>query len=170
MISATSASAPSSVPLARDTSSPRGAHATRETDHQDSVALSGEARQIAELKARDQEVRAHEAAHQAAGGGLVRGAASYVYQAGPDGVRYAIGGEVSIDVSPGATPEETLAKAVRIRAAALAPADPSAQDIQVAANAAVMAAEARAELASRQAASYQTGEASSVGTAIDAFA
>lgn len=170
MISATSASAPPSVSPARDASSLRRVSSVPGGDDSDAVTLSSEARQLAELKARDREVRAHEAAHQAVGGRLVRGAASYTYQAGPDGIRYAIGGEVSIDISPGATPEETLAKAIQIRAAALAPADPSAQDMQVAANAVVMAAEARAELASRQATSYQNDPTSSVGTTIDAFA
>jgi hypothetical protein len=45
---------------------------------QDGLNLSPEAQQqIAKLKARDQHVRAHEAAHSAAGGSLVRGAATY---------------------------------------------------------------------------------------------
>lgn len=104
-------------------------------------------RLLDELQRRDREVRAHEAAHVAAGAGLVRGGASYTYQVGPDGRRYAVGGEVRIDTSAGATPAETLAKAERIRAAALAPANPSAQDYAVAAEAARLAQEARAELA-----------------------
>ena len=76
---------------------------------------------VARLQARDREVRQHEQAHLAAAGGLAVSGASYSYQRGPDGKNYAIGGEVGIDVSPGSTPEETLAKAERIRAAALAP-------------------------------------------------
>ena len=45
---------------------------------------------------------------------------------GPDGQRYAIGGEVPIDLSavPG-NPQATLQKALTIRRAALAPTDPS---------------------------------------------
>lgn len=101
---------------------------------------------IAQLQQRDREVRAHEQAHISAGGGLITSGASYTYQAGPDNKRYAIGGEVGIDTSPGRTPEETLDRAARIRAAALAPADPSAQDRQVAAVADRMAMEARMEL------------------------
>lgn len=101
---------------------------------------------IAQLQQRDREVRAHEQAHISAGGGLITSGASYTYQAGPDNKRYAIGGEVGIDTSPGRTPEETLDRAARIRAAALAPADPSAQDMQVAAAADRMAMEARMEL------------------------
>jgi hypothetical protein len=109
-----------------------------------------EQRQVAELKERDREVRAHEMAHVAAGAGLVTRGATYTYQTGPDGQRYAIGGEVGIDTSPGRTPEETLAKAERIRAAALAPAEPSGQDRQVAAQASRMAVDARLEIARRE--------------------
>lgn len=107
-----------------------------------------EQRQVAKLRARDQEVRTHEAAHQSAGAGLVRGGASFSYETGPDGKRYAVGGEVSIDTSPvSGDPEATIQKAETIRAAALAPAQPSSQDRAVAAQAAQMAMEARAELA-----------------------
>ena len=112
------------------------------------VELSeSERQQVGALQARDREVRAHEMAHVAAGAGLVTRGASYTYQTGPDGQRYAIGGEVGIDTSPARTPEESLAKAERVRAAALAPAEPSAQDRQVAAQAARMASEARMEIA-----------------------
>ena len=114
---------------------------------------------VSELKARDQVVRAHEAAHLAAGAGIVTRGASYTYQTGPDGQRYAIGGEVGISTSPGRTPEETLAKAEQIRAAALAPADPSGQDLRVAAQAAQMAAEARQQLAEQSAEARRVGEA-----------
>lgn len=102
---------------------------------------------VSELKARDRVVRAHEMAHMAAGAGIVTRGASFTYETGPDGQRYAVGGEVGINTSPGRTPEETLAKADKIRAAALAPADPSSQDLRVAAEAAQMAVEARQELA-----------------------
>ncbi|MDV7392559.1 putative metalloprotease CJM1_0395 family protein, partial [Arthrospira platensis SPKY1] len=59
-----------------------------------------ELRELQQLQQRDREVRAHEMAHVAAGAGLVTRGASYTYQTGPDGQRYAIGGEVSIDTSP----------------------------------------------------------------------
>lgn len=103
-------------------------------------------RLIRELQKRDQEVRAHERAHKTAAGSLARGSATYTYQIGPDGRRYAIGGEVHIDVSPGSTPEESLEKARRIRSAASAPSEPSAQDHSVASDAARLEAEARKEL------------------------
>lgn len=108
-----------------------------------------EREQVEKLKARDREVRAHEQAHLAAAAGLAMSGASYTYQRGPDGVSYAIGGEVKIDTSPGKTPEETVQRAQRIKAAAMAPAEPSGADRAVAAKAAQMEAEARAELASR---------------------
>ena len=95
-------------------------------------------------------MRAHEAAHLAAGGNLVRSNAKYEYKIGPDGKRYAVGGEVSIDTSEGRTPEETLDKSERIRRAAMAPANPSAQDLRVAAEAAAMAVRARQEIAQQK--------------------
>lgn len=110
-----------------------------------------EMRAVNELRVRDAEVRSHEAAHMAAGGGLT-GGMSLSYQVGPDGKRYAIGGEVSIDASPGNTPEETVLKAQRIRAAALAPAEPSAQDRAVAPRAGQMEADARGQLRLQRAA------------------
>ena len=108
----------------------------------------GEKQQVSELKQRDAEVKAHEAAHLAAAGGLAQGGASYEYQKGPDGQNYAVGGEVSIDSSPvHGDPEATITKAQQIRSAALAPASPSSQDYKVAASASQMEAEARQELA-----------------------
>ena len=83
----------------------------------------------------------------AAGAGIVRGGASFSYQTGPDGRDYAIGGEVSIDTGDGKTPQETISKMERVRAAAMAPASPSGQDIRVAADAASNAANARIEMA-----------------------
>lgn len=104
-------------------------------------------RLISELRSIDARVRAHEAAHQAAAGGLA-GAASFTYTTGPDGRRYAVGGEVPISGGGGRTPDEIIANARRVRAAALAPADPSAQDLRVAAAAAQT--EMQAEAAKRQ--------------------
>ena len=105
-----------------------------------------EKRQVQELQRRDREVRAHEHAHVAAGGALVRGGANFSYAFGPDGERYAVGGEVTIDTGRAGTHEETIAKMRQVRAAALAPANPSAQDYSVATQAARLAMEARQEL------------------------
>ena len=109
-----------------------------------------EASQTAEIKAlqaRDREVRAHEQTHAAAGGQFAS-APRYEFTRGPNGIRYATGGSVSIDTSPVPNdPEATLRKAQIIRRAALAPTEPSNQDRAVAAQAAQLAAEAQAEIA-----------------------
>lgn len=115
--------------------------------HGDAMLLPEQIKQVEQLKARDREVRAHEMAHLAAAGGLATSGASYTYQHGPDGVSYAIGGEVKVDTSSGNNPEETIRKAQAIRAAALAPAEPSGQDHAVAAQASQMEVQARAEQA-----------------------
>lgn len=140
-------------------------------------------RQVAELRARDADVRSHEAAHEAAGGDLT-GGASFTYEVGPDGRRYAIGGEVSVQLHAGRTPDETIAIAERVRRAALAPADPSPQDLAVAAAASRMEADARAQKARDASAAYAgqnraaqagaaqgtTGEAKTSGSAAAAAA
>lgn len=120
-------------------------------------------RQVQELANIDRKVRQHEQAHLAVGRDLVRGGATYEYQQGPDGKRYAVAGEVSIDASPASTPEKTIPKAIHIRNTALAPADPSAQDQSVAASAARMEAEARRELAQQAADGKATGPAAAYG-------
>jgi hypothetical protein len=101
---------------------------------------------LAELKKRDRVVRAHEQAHMAAAAGLVRRGMSLSYQKGPDGRRYAVAGEVQIDASKESTPSETIVKMKKVRAAALAPVDPSSQDRRVAAGAMAKMSQARMEL------------------------
>ncbi|HVR60870.1 MAG TPA: putative metalloprotease CJM1_0395 family protein [Polyangia bacterium] len=110
---------------------------------------------VQKLAARDVAVRAHEAAHMAAAGGL-GGGASYTYETGPDGRRYAVGGEVPVQLASGRTPDETIQNAETVRAAALAPADPSAQDLAVAAQASQMEAQARQQKAAQQTAAAAT--------------
>ncbi|MFA6760674.1 MAG: putative metalloprotease CJM1_0395 family protein [Sulfuricurvum sp.] len=105
---------------------------------------------IKKLEAEDQRVRTHEAAHIAAGGGVVTGGASFEYAQGPDGKLYAVGGEVGIDTSEGNSPEESIQKARQIAAAAMAPADPSPQDFRVAASATIMEMRALAQKAKEQ--------------------
>lgn len=129
--------------------------------------------QVTELKQRDAEVRAHEQAHVAAGGPHVTGGPTYEYQEGPDGRQYAVGGEVQIDTSPvDGDPEATLQKAQIVRAAALAPAEPSSQDRAVAAAATQMAMQAQAELQgpsqASESAESETGQSSEDSTNGDA--
>ncbi len=101
--------------------------------------------EISQLKAIDQDVRAHEMAHKIAGGDLT-GPINYKYVVGPNGKKYAVGGDVSIDVSPGPTPQATIKKMERVIKAALAPIDPSAQDRAVAAQAQMLLEQAQIEL------------------------
>ena len=111
-----------------------------------------EQRVVDQLRARDREVRDHEQAHARVGGAYAS-QPSYSYQTGPDGQRYAVGGEVKIDVSPIANdPEATIAKMLIVKAAALAPAEPSSADRQVAALAEATRSQAQAELTSLKAA------------------
>ncbi len=104
-----------------------------------------EQRLVNDLQSRDTEVKMHESAHQMTGGGMT-GAASYTYQQGPDGKMYAIGGEVSISMQGGSTPEETIAKAKQVAAAAMAPGSPSGQDFSVATSARMMEMKAQQQL------------------------
>ena len=127
---------------------PHGEHPEREAGAIGKGELTEEERQqVEKMKARDQEVRRHEQAHKAAAGSHARGGPTYTYETGPDGKRYAVGGEVPIDLSPvEGNPQATIAKMQQIRRAALAPSDPSSQDRAVAAQAAQAEREARAEL------------------------
>ncbi|BAI71966.1 hypothetical protein AZL_013280 [Azospirillum sp. B510] len=111
----------------------------------DSVTLSDAAQQqVQKLKQADANVRQHEAAHQAAGGSHA-GGASFTFTRGPDGKNYATAGEVPIDVSPETEPAATVAKMEQVKAAALAPADPSPQDMRVAAQADAAKLQAQSE-------------------------
>jgi hypothetical protein len=136
--------------------SPQGAAAAKRIEDSKAAAAAtayaqlsdDEKKQVDDLRKRDTEVRAHEAAHKAAGGQYA-GDVSFSFQTGPDGQRYAVGGEVPIDLSPVADdPQATIMKMQQVRAAALAPASPSTADQQVAARAEQIAQEARATLAS----------------------
>jgi hypothetical protein len=139
-----SATSPSFTYPPREQASEAGSVKQQVQNQQDS-------QQIQQLKSRDIEVRAHEAAHIAGSAGLVQGGASFNFQRGPDGKQYAVGGEVQIDTSKvEGNPQATIDKAKKIQQAALAPANPSSQDRAVAAQAAQMAIEARAELNSQQ--------------------
>lgn len=114
----------------------------------DSQLSEKEKEKVEKLKKEDQRVRAHENAHKSAAGNLSAGGPNYKFKIGPDGKKYAIGGHVRIDISEVPDdPDATIRKAQKVKAAALAPADPSAQDLKVVMQAARMEAGARLELA-----------------------
>ena len=121
------------------------AQTARSEQSQDPALSAAQQRQLQALQSRDIAVKAHEMAHAAAAAGL-SGVPTYTYQTGPNGERFAIGGQVNIDMSPGRTPEETLTKASRILAAATAPSDPSSADNSVAMQASRMASIARSQI------------------------
>ncbi len=122
----------------------------------DSVTISPQARskadeekikgEVEQLRRGEERVKAHEAAHKAAGGQYA-GSVSYSYRSGPDGKSYIVGGEVQIDTAPEKTPQETISKMQVVIRAAMAPADPSGQDRAVAAQAAAQMAEAQQQQA-----------------------
>lgn len=106
---------------------------------------------VAKLKARDAEVRAHEQAHISAAAGISASAPTYEYQTGPDGKQYAIGGEVTVSFVEGKDPKENIANAEAMLASALAPSQPSSQDMAVASSAEKIIADAKQELAEKEA-------------------
>lgn len=118
-----------------------------------------EQQQVKELKERDAEVRRHEAAHKAAAGSNATGGPTFEFTTGPDGKRYAVGGEVQIDTAAvDGDPQATIQKMQQIRRAALAPASPSGQDRAVAAQAAATERSARSELAEERRAQGSTDD------------
>lgn len=118
--------------------------------------------EVEKLKARDTEVRAHEQAHIAAAAGLATSAPVYTFQKGPDGKNYAIGGEVNVSFTEGSDPKENIAHAEAMAAAALAPADPSSQDLAVASNAEKIITEEKQKLAEQQSKKAETSDNSVV--------
>ncbi len=105
-----------------------------------------EQRQVAEMKRRDAEVRAHESAHLGAAGAHAQSGMKLKFNTGPDGQRYATSGSVSISLSEVPNdPAATERKMQQVQAAALAPADPSSQDQRVAARAAQKLSKAKVE-------------------------
>ena len=119
----------SGAPLLASQSSSIGSAAAAK-GHQD---LSAEERAAVDrLRQRDQQVRQEEEAHAAVAGDLA-GPISYVYQQGPDGRRYAVGGSVPIrsQVTSG-DPAEARQLGARMAAAAHAATNPSGADLAAA--------------------------------------
>ena len=124
--------------------------------------------ELLQLQMRDQEVRVHEQQH-ASVGGQHTGSPQYEFKTGPDGKQYVVEGSVPVDLSPIAgDPAATIDKMRQVKAAALAPAQPSSADKNAAAAAESRIAQATAELmqgakpvADEEPATGSLGEASS---------
>lgn len=128
------------------------------------TATTAVQQQVQKLKQVDANVRQHEAAHQSAGGAHA-GSASFTYTRGPDGKSYATAGEVQVDTSAETEPSATISKMEQVKAAALAPSDPSPQDLRVAAQADALKLKAQSELRSKGGDSGASSDASSDGGA-----
>ncbi|WP_051484512.1 putative metalloprotease CJM1_0395 family protein [Shewanella waksmanii] len=122
----------------------------KSSDDQQAVKEQQAQQELQALAKRDAEVRAHEQAH-ANVGGQYAGSPSYSYEQGSDGKRYAVDGEVQIDITPIANdPQATVNKMQKVYAAAMAPVQPSMADIQVANEAMRNLNSAKADLASER--------------------
>ena len=96
---------------------------------------------VSELQQRDQQVKQEEKAHAAVAGDLA-GPINYIYQRGPDGRQYAVGGSVGISASTlSGDPEEAKRLGARIAVAANAATNPSAQDYATARQAYALASD-----------------------------
>ena len=90
---------------------------------------------VEQLRQRDAQVRQEETAHAGVAGSLA-GPISYVYQHGPDGRQYAVGGSVPITVRTATgDPAEARRLGGKLAAAALAATNPSAADLAAASRA-----------------------------------
>ncbi len=112
----------------RDTAKPAVARSPDQLAPQDRAVVE-------QLRQRDAQVRQEENAH-AGGAGSLAGPISYVYQRGPDGRQYAVGGSVPITVrSVTGDPNEARRLGGKLAAAALAATNPSAADLAAASRA-----------------------------------
>ena len=103
--------------------------------------------QVKQLMQTDKEIRTHEQAHKAVGGSLA-GPVTYQYTTGPDDKKYAVSGEVPINTPQVEDADDMVTILEKVRQAALAPAQPSAQDLRVAANASAQIQQLRGEVTS----------------------
>ena len=140
---------PESSPTAekKNAEEPRSSSEIKSRAASDAGLTDAEKKIVEQLKQADSEIKRHEMAHVAAGAGVTTSGANYTYKTGPDGQRYAVAGDVKINMSavPG-DPQATIDKMAKVKRAALAPASPSAQDRRVASKASTLAAKAMQDL------------------------
>ncbi len=87
-------------------------------------------RVLQKFKNKDAEVKSHEQVHATIG--ATTSPISYVYQQGPDGKMYAVGGSVRLDVSIPDDPQAAQFKLDQIAKAASGVSDPSIADMSIA--------------------------------------
>lgn len=92
------------------------------------------------LKQTEKEVFAQEQAHKVVGASVT----------GPSDQRSITGSEVSLSAPTGDAPDETIAILEKVRQAALAPAQPSPQDLRIAASASAQIQQARGEVVAEE--------------------
>lgn len=126
----TSTDGASSNAVSRSTASPAPASAA--AARLPAELSAAERADVTRLQQRDQQVRQEEKAHAAVAGDLA-GPINYIYQRGPDGRQYAVGGSVGIQATNlSGDPAEAKRIGARMAAAANAATNPSAQDYAVA--------------------------------------
>jgi len=157
--------ATSSQTASTSNNSSQAANASTPRDAAGKPLSQSQQNEVTELKKTDAAVRRHEQAHLSAAGGYARSGIILNFATGPDGKQYADGGHVDIDTSPvKGNPAATVAKMETVQRAALAPVDPSAQDVRVAAEAGQEANKARAEETQQQLQAVQGGSATDGAT------
>ena len=105
----------------------------KQSNCEDCQGLTNEEKiELAKLQKRDQEVRQHENMHMNNPDVQSIGGAKYTYTQGPDGKMYASGGKVTLTTGPTSDPKTAERKARALGDAALAPGEPSNQDLAAA--------------------------------------
>jgi hypothetical protein len=102
---------------------------------------------IRTLREKDRDVRSAEYAKVSMLGKFRKGGPRFRYETGPDGQRYAIEGNVPVDLSPAESPENSIRKARKIKNASLGVGEVSDSDRKVAAQAQLLEMQARAKIA-----------------------
>ncbi|XPV68469.1 MAG: putative metalloprotease CJM1_0395 family protein [Halarcobacter sp.] len=131
--------------IEKDEASSKSKNNQEQKDENSTQLTQQERIELNKLQVTDAKVRAHEAAHQS--GSAASGGASFTYEKGPDGVMYAVAGEVPVRIETGSTPQESISNLQGVISTALAPADPSPQDVSVASKARVLMMKAQQEFA-----------------------
>ncbi len=121
-------------------------HKIKSSSSDDENLSEEEEKELEKMQKREDEVIKHEQAHKSAAGGLSVTRAQYEYVQGTDGKMYVKDGEVELKVKEEDDPQKNKENAEQLKRAALAPEEPSAQDMKVAQEADKMIQKANQEL------------------------